>query len=100
MAETTQIIGAAVLTAIWGAIFVVYRWVSKHISNSQKHPCKDDIVFEDVCTERGKANDQAHDHLKESIVAAITKSDEQHQELKVDMKEGFAEIKTLIKNGH
>lgn len=88
------IIGAAV--GIGTAILGVYVWVGKHISNSKKHPCKDDIVYGDVCTERGKANEQAHLHLKEGIDNAIARSNEQHDELKADMKSGFSEIKTLI----
>lgn len=100
MADSTQITAAAVLAAIWGAIFVVYRWVGKHISDTERHPSKDNLVYLDVCNERGKANDTEHNHLKEGIQQAINRSDEQHQELKKDMKEGFTEIKTLIKSGH
>lgn len=97
--EPTHIIGAAI--GIGTSIIGVYVWVARHIANSKKHPCKNDIVFEDVCIERGKANEQAHDYLREGIQAAIAKSDEQHTELKKDMKEGFTEIKTLIQNkGH
>jgi hypothetical protein len=92
----THIIGAAL--GIGTLIIGVYVWVAKHIANSKKHPCKDDIVFENVCAERGKANEAAHEFLKKWIEAAIIKSDKQHIELKSDMKAGFMEIKTLIKN--
>jgi len=87
---------------IWGlfgtAIIGLYGWVAKHTTSSKKHACTDDLVYEDVCDERGKANEAAHDHLKEGIAAAIHRSDEQHIELKADMREGFSEIKTLIRN--
>lgn len=85
-----------ILGPLMAALVALFGWLAKHISNTRKHPCKDDIVFEDVCTERGKANEQAHEHLKEGIQNAIKRSDEQHTELKVDMKTGFTEIKTLI----
>lgn len=88
------IIGTAV--GIGTMIIGVYVWVAKHISNTRKHPCKDNIVFRDVCEERGKANEQAHEHLKEGIENAIKRSDEQHVELKSDMKNGFAKLETLI----
>ena len=74
----------------------LYAWFIRHISGTNRHPKADDLVYNDVCTERGKANDEAHKHLKEDIVAAIARSDEKHSELKADMKTGFSEIKTLI----
>jgi len=93
-------ITAGILAAVWGAIFVVYCWVGKHISSSEKHPSKGSLVYQDVCKERGKANETSHNHLKEGIQQAIARSDERHIELKKEMKEGFTEIKTLIKNGY
>ena len=36
--------------------------------------------------------------LQEAIEAAITRSDEQHVELKKDMKAEFVEVKALIRN--
>jgi len=95
--STTTVIGAA--TAIGTAIIGVYVWVGKHISNNKRHTSSDELVFEDVCTERGKANEAAHNHLKEGIENAIKRSDQQHIELKDDMRTGFSEIKSLIKNG-
>lgn len=97
--EPTHIIGAAI--GIGTSIIGVYVWVARHIANSKKHPCKDDIVFGNVCDARGKANEQAHEYLQKGIEAAIAKSDEQHVELKRDVKDGFTELKTLIRNnGH
>ena len=86
-----------------------YLFVMKHTSNSKKHPCKDALVYNDVCEERGKSNDQAHVNLKESIEKAIQSSDEKHRESKVetkqifdamktDMKEDLTEIKQLIRD--
>ncbi len=85
-----------ILGPLMAGLVALFGWLAKHISNTRKHPCKDDIVFGDVCVERGKANEQAHLHLKEGIENAIAHSDEQHTELKADMKSGFGEIKTLI----
>ena len=85
---------------IGGAIGGICLWMSRHITNNRKHPCKDEIVFQNVCEERGKTNSQAHNHLKEGIETAIKRSDEQHTELKADMRNGFAKIEVLIvKNG-
>ena len=81
---------------LMAGLVALFGWLAKHISNTNKHPCGSDIVFKDVCEERGKANEQAHQHLKEGITAAIARSDKQHNELKTDMKSGFTEIKTLI----
>lgn len=55
------------------------------------------MVYNEVCSERGKANEQAHLHLKEGIEAAIARSDEKHKELKTDMRTGFGRIEDLIK---
>ena len=85
-----------ILGPLMAGLVALFGWLAKHISNTNKHPCKDDIVFGDVCEERGKTNEQAHQHLKEGIENAIARSDEQHKELKADMKTGFGEIKTLI----
>lgn len=27
----------------------VYGWLLKHLSNSKKHPCGDNLVYKDVC---------------------------------------------------
>ncbi len=96
---------AGVWTIFSSFILATAGGLMKHVSAGKKHPCKDDIVFKkeddkivygSVCEERGKSNDQAHDHLRDGIEKAIQRSDEQHIELKKDMKEGFSEIKTLI----
>lgn len=77
-------------------IIGLYALIVKHMATGSRHPKADKVVYSDVCEERGKANEQAHLHLKEGIDAAIARSDEQHKELKADMRTGFLEIKTLI----
>jgi len=92
--------GGGSIIGAYITIIGVYRWVARHMADSKKHPSTDEIVFEDVCIERGKANEQAHKYLKEGIEAAIARSDEQHIELKRDMKDGFSEIKkAIVQNG-
>ena len=71
----------------------LYGWFIRHLSGTNRHPKADDLVYNDVCEERGKANIEAHRYLKEGIDAAIARSDEQHKELKA----GFGEIKADIK---
>ncbi len=78
-------------------IIGLYAWFLKHVTSSNRHPKGTELVYSDVCGERGKANDQAHKNLKEGIEAAIARSDEKHKELKADMKTGFSEITTLIR---
>lgn len=94
--STTIVYFSGGLAGAYLAIIGVYKWVSVHTSDKKKHPCSDDVVFSDVCKEREKNNSQEHNHLKEGIDAAIARSDEQHIELKEDMRAGFSEIKSLI----
>ena len=95
MTEPVMLIGSIV------AVFLALSgWMAKHITNSRKHPNQEDLVFGDVCKERGKANDQSHLHLKEGIEKAIIHSNEQHIELKKDMKDGFNRVENLIRNGN
>ncbi len=72
-------------------------WLARHICNSRKHACKDDIVFRDVCDAKGALNEQVHQHLSGRIEAAIKRGDEQHAELKDFCKDEFGEIKQLIR---
>lgn len=66
-------------TLISGAIGGCYIFVFKHLSNSERHPNKKDVVFRDVCDERQKNIETKFDNLKEDL----------------------AEIKDLIRNnGH
>ncbi len=86
-----------ILGFLTAPIIGLYALIVKHMTAGSRHPKADDLVYSDVCEERGKANDQAHEHLKESIEVAIARSDEKHVELKQDMRTGFGEIKDLIR---
>ncbi len=86
-----------ILGFVSAPIIGLYAWLLRHATGTNRHPKADDLVYNDVCSERGKANEQAHLHLKEGIDAAIARSDEQHKELKTDMRIGFGRIEDLIK---
>lgn len=75
---------------IIAALVGLFGWLLKHLSNSDKHPCKRDIVYKDVCKSERK-------RLDDCIEGAIKRSDERHAELKADMKAEFAEVKDLIR---
>lgn len=99
MTDTGVIIGVSgSIAGCYVAIIGVYRWVSCHVNEKKKHPCSDDLVFQDVCDARGETNDQAHDHLTKAIDDAVIRSADQHKEMKSDVKAGFTEIKQLIQN--
>lgn len=74
-----------VVGLVAGPILGLYAWFLKHSTGNNRHPKADDLVYGDVCDERGKANNTEHKHLKEGI-----------DELKVDVRNGFNEIKALI----
>ena len=67
-----------VLIAIFAAIGGTYAWLLKHLSNSKKHPCCDNLVYKDVCEANrdcietkidglGQLIDQRFDHVEELI---------------------------------
>lgn len=87
------------IVAAYVAIIGVVKWVSAHTGNIDRHPSRKDIVFNDVCVERGKSNKLEHKRLEDCIEGAIERSNEQHAELKQDMNRGFDKIEDLIKNG-
>ena len=93
MANEIAIISGAGI--IGGLIVGVYAWLGKHAANKDRHPNSDNLVYKDVCEERGKTNDLEHKYLRESIDHATKRSDEHHAEVKEDL----IEIKGLIKNG-
>ncbi len=74
-----------ILGPILAAVVGLYASFLKHVTGGSRHPKADDLVYRDVCEERGKANDAEHHHLKEGI-----------DELKVDVKDGFARVEALI----
>ncbi len=55
--------------------------VMKHTSNADRHPNKTNIVYKDVCD------------------AQIKRQDERHAELKADISEIKADVKTLLSKG-
>ncbi len=67
----------------------LYAWFLKHVTGGNRHPKAEDVVYRDVCDERGKANEVEHKHLKEGI-----------DELKSDVRTGFNEVKDLIRSHH
>lgn len=79
------------ILGIFGAIIGVYVWVAKHIAQKKKHPCSDDLVFRDVCEERSG-------NLNDCIEGAERRTEERFKEVKEDMRRGFDEVKTLIRN--
>lgn len=84
-ANSYSISGIAVIGASVGvgsAIIGVYVWVSRHISDSSRHPQTKDIVYKDVCNERDRQNTAYHRHLEQLITSNLKRSDEKHAELK------------------
>ena len=70
------------------AMIGLFGWLAKHISNTKKHPCKDDVVFKDVCDAKQNGLENEIKNLSNRVT-----------DLRIDMKDGFCELKTLIKNG-
>lgn len=86
-----------VLGFVMTPLLGLYAWFIRHISTGNRHPKTEDLVYNDVCTERGRANKETHKQLSKDIQSAIARSDEKHIELKADMKAGFSEIQTDVK---
>ena len=76
-----------VIVAIFGAIIGVYIFLFRHIREPKKHPCGDDLVYKDVC----QANQDCLEQGIKNVNNRLT-------EMKADMKDEFAEVKSLIKN--
>ena len=85
--ELLSILSGILLFIITGAI----AWIACHITNSEKHPCKKDVVYKDVCEVKSK-------NLEDCLENEVRESKERYAELKEDMRLGFDEIKQLIKN--
>jgi len=80
------VVGAIV--AIFGAIIGVYIFLFRHVREPKKHPCSDDLVYKDVC----QANQNCLEGEIKNVNSRLT-------ELKTDLKDGFTEVKALIRNG-
>ena len=78
-----------ILGFISGPIIGMYAWFIKHVTSGSIHPKADDLVYKDVCEERGNTNNLEHHHLKEGM-----------DELKVDVRTGFEKLEALIKSHH
>ena len=63
-------------------------WVTKHITNSKKHPCKADIVFKDVCETK-----------QDCIEGEIKNLSNRVDDMKNDMNRGFDRLEAAIRNG-
>ena len=85
--KTAIYITIGVFTAIIG----VYIFLFKHIGNG-KHPDSSKVVYKDVFeSEVGRIDD--------CIEGSINNLNRRIDELRVDVKDGFADVKELIKNG-
>lgn len=94
---------ARILGGIFGAIAAAYlaiigvvKWVSSHTGNIDRHPSRKDVVFDDVCVERGKSNELEHKRLEDCIEGAIERSNEQHAELKEDIGHVSSKLDRLL----
>jgi len=56
-----------VIAFVSTAIIGVYGWLIKHLSNSRKHPCADNLVFKDVCQAQRDCIETSVSSLKELI---------------------------------
>ena len=65
--------------------------IAKHISNSDKHPNKQSIVFKDVCETK-------HQGLTNCIEGKINSLDDKFETFREDVKSEFAEVKELIRS--
>lgn len=83
LAEAGTVIGAAVGTGV--IVLTVAGIIIKHTANNDRHPDASQVVYKDVCEKCSDANTTEHKHQSEAL-----------SELKVDMRDGFKEIKTLI----
>ncbi len=86
-------------SSVIGGLLFMFGALYKHVSQRSKHPCSDNLVFEKTCAERGKSNEQCHEHIWRDMKADRKRSDERHAELKGDMNRQFEEVKSLIRQG-
>lgn len=83
-----------IITAIIAALVGIYGWLLKHLSNTTKHPCKEDIVFRNVCDEKVK-------RLDDCIETQAKLSAERYETLTKKVDDGFDDLKRLVRaNGN
>ena len=87
-----------IIGPLMGAMVGLFGWFAKHISNSKKHPCKDNIVYKDVCDARGIDNDKEHQHLKEGIEDLKDETRQGFVTVNKSMEKGFDRMDDLIRN--
>lgn len=58
-------VDSKIIVVVIGLFTGVYGWLIKHLSNSKKHPCADDIVFEKTCDARRDCIESSVKDLKE-----------------------------------
>lgn len=78
-----------VTIVVIGGIIVA---IAKHITCSDNHPKKEDIVFRTEC-------DKTHKGLEDCIEGKIKRLDEKFDNFREDVKDNFDEVKELIRNG-
>lgn len=81
-----------ILLALTALIAGVYGWLIKHLSNSKKHPCADNLVYRDTCEQTVK-------RLEDCIEGQVKLETMRYEALTKRVDEGFADLKELIKNG-
>ena len=74
---------------IIAAVVALFGWFLKHVTGDRKHPCADNLVYRDVCDERSK-------RIEHCLEGAIKRSEQQYQDLKTDMKDGFDRIEKKL----
>lgn len=77
------------LLTVVGFVVGCYVWCSRHINNRRKHPCADDLVYKDVC-------ESERHRLEDCMESGLKNVDMRIGELKIDVKDGFREVKKLI----
>ncbi len=77
--QATQTVGLLISILV---VFIAIGGVFiRHASNTDRHPNKTNLVYKDVCD------------------AQIKRQDERHAELKADISEIKADVKTLLSKG-
>ena len=89
---------------LFGSVFGVYAlivsmsiWLSKHMGKKNCHPQTDEIVYKDLCVKEHEKNEDAHIHITTIVTQAEARTEAKFVELKKDMRLGFEEVKTVIK---
>jgi len=75
-----------VQTPIFGGIIALFGLIIKHLSNTDKHPNKKNIVYRDKCNERTQRIEEKIEATEKNLCTKIDNLDKQiedhHKELK------------------